>query len=116
MDKIYVIRPINGFKTFKEYGRFSMDYKSNWEYGFASSFEEAEDIVVNNVGDVHESFYDNVVITEHDFTACNSAITKETFYEYAEGGFKKILEFDLMNDRKAPEVFGGYRFKYHNAG
>ena len=53
-------------------------------YAWYDSFEKAENCVINNLGDIHETIYDYVLIEKYEFNCSNSVALERWLYKFNE--------------------------------
>ena len=72
---------------------------------FKHTFEEAEEVVLNNIGDIRETCYDYAVIEEIDSKLYPRYITRR-FYKYNKntGGYETIEELDCIKHMLICEI------------
>jgi len=72
---------------------------------FKHTFEEAEEVVLNNIGDIWETCYDYAVIEEIDSKLYPRYITRK-FYKYNQniGGYEAIEELDCIKHMLICEI------------
>jgi hypothetical protein len=98
MDYIYQIGRCTHI-TQSVVGKYPILEDAN-HYAWYDSFELAEKCVTHNLGDIHETIYDWVIIEQYEFNVSNSVAVNRWVYKFDEitEKYKRVEEPECLNN------------------